>query len=352
MKTKITPVLITIAIVGFVVWKLVENKQTIDRNAELSLIVNTVVPVKVEKPQYASIDQQFSVNGQIVSGNEVGILSKTTAVVLKKYKKAGDAVGKGIVIAQLENNVICENLRNTEIDFAKAQKDVERYRNLAASGAVTTLELEEKQINLRSIENRIAELKDQLANTAIVSPVSGVINKDFFEEGMLLTAGSKVADIVDNKYLKMKVNVTEKEMLKLKKGEKALITTDIYADKTFFGTIDVIAPKGNDLYNYAVELKLDNNDDIKSGMYATVIFDRSGNNAKSIVVNRKAIVGGMKNPSVFVIRDNKACKVSVQLGQVNNDIIEITQGLSMDDIVVISGQINLKDGSEVSILKS
>ena len=174
----------------------------------------------------------------------------------------------------------------------------------------------------------------------------------FFEEGTLLTDGSPVADIVDNKSLKMKVNVTEKELLKLKKGGKAVITTDTYSDKTFTGTIDVIAPKGNDMYNYAVELKLDNNADLRPGMYATATFEANGGNEKAIVINRKAIVGGVKAPHVFVIRDNKACKVPVQLGLVNSDFIEITQGISMDDHVVISGQINLRDGYEVSILKS
>ena len=58
MKTKITPILITIAIIGFIAWKLVENKQTIDRNAESSSIVNTVIPVKVENPRLANIGQR------------------------------------------------------------------------------------------------------------------------------------------------------------------------------------------------------------------------------------------------------------------------------------------------------
>jgi RND family efflux transporter MFP subunit len=351
MKVKITPILITVAIAGFVVWKLVDNKKTIDRNAEQSLTVHTIVPVKVEKPRYTAIERQFSVNGQIVAGNEVSVLSKTTAIVLKKYRKTGDAVGKGTVIAQLENNVIGENLRNSETDLAKAQKDVERYKTLAASGAIAAFELEEKEINLRSIENQITELKDQLANTTIVSPINGIIDKDFFEEGTLLTAGSPVADIVDNTSLKMKVNVTEKEMLKLNKGDKAAITTDVYSGKTFIGTISAIAPKGNDAYSYAVELTLQGNTEIKSGMYATATFGIEANEEKSIVVSRKAIVGGMKDPHIFVVRDGKAYKVAVQLGHANADYVEIIKGVSVNDTIVISGQINLRDGLEVSIIK-
>jgi RND family efflux transporter MFP subunit len=351
MKTKIILILIAVAIVGFTGWKLVTNKKTLDRNAELSLVVNTVVPVTVEKPQYTSIDRRFSVNGQIVSGNEVSVLSKTTTVVLKKYRKAGDAVGKGTVIAQLENGVLSENLRLAETDLAKAQKDVERYRKLSEAGAVTAMELENAQAVLRGVESRIAELKDQLANTTVVSPVAGIIDRDYFEEGTLLAAGSPVVDIVNGKSLKMKINVTEKELMKLKKGDKTVITTDLYPGKTYAGTTEVIAPKGNDMYNYSVELKLADNDDLKPGMYATASFDMNENSGKVIAVNRKAIVGGMKAPHVFVVRDNKAHKMPVQLGQVNHELAEIRQGVTADDVVVVSGQASLRDGMEISVIK-
>ena len=351
MKTRVTFIVVAIAIAGFIAWKLGANKRAIDRNAEQSLVVNTVVPVTVEKPRYERINQRFSVNGQIVPGNEVTVLSKTTAAVLKKYRKAGDAVNKGTVIAQLENDVIRENLRIAETDLAKAQKDVERFQKLSASGAVTMRELEETQAALRNVESRIAELKDQLANTTVASPVAGVIDKDYFEEGTLLTAGSPVADIVDNQSLKMKISVTEKDVLKLRKGDKTLITSDIYPGKTFQGTVEVIAPKGNDTYSYAVELKLERGGELKSGMYATASFNTDESAEKTTVINRKAIVGGMKDPSMFVVRDNRAYKIPVQLGTVNHDLAEITQGISPGDLVVVSGQINLKEGSEVTIIR-
>lgn len=352
MKTRLTSILIVTAIIGFVVWKLIENRQTLGRNVELSSVVNTVIPVTVEKARYASIERHFSVNGRIIPDNEVTVLSKAVATVLKKHKKAGDAVGRGTVLAQLENGVIRENLRIAETDFAKAQKDVERFQKLASAGAVTVRELEETQITLRSVESRIAELNEQLANTTIVSPAAGIIDRDFFEEGTLLTVGSPVAAIVDGRSLKMELNVTEKEMLKLKTGDKATVTTDIYPGKTFAGTVSVIAPKGNDLYAYAVELALENNSDLKPGMYATAVFGADKNGTQSVVISRKALVGGMKDPHVFVVRDSKAYKVPVQIGQVDADYAEIIEGVSIDDSVVITGQINLKDGSEISILKS
>ena len=350
MKSKlITPIILTVAIVVFTAWKLMENKQVLDQRAEMSSYVNTVIPVTVETPQNIALDRKFSVNGRIDAKNELTIYSKAHAVVLKKHKKAGDAVSKGSIIAQLENAVIKENLRLAEQDFAKAQKDVTRFRNLASVEAVTLRELEEAQIALRGVESRIAELKDQLSNTTIVSPVSGIIDKDYFEEGTLLSIGSNVVDIVNDKALKMYVNLTEKERLMLKKDEKVTIITDVYPGNTFTGIIDAISPKSNDLYYYSVELTL-NNDQLTPGMYATAIFSNGESNKNVPVISRKTIVGGLKAPHVFVVRDNKAYKIPVQVGLSDNEYIEITEGISMNDILVKSGQINLVDGIEVSIL--
>lgn len=315
----------------------------------MSLTVNTIIPVVVEKPKYTELDLKISINGRIEAKNEVAIYSKAHAVVLKKYKKAGDAVSKGTVIAQLENDVIRENLRLAGLDLAKAGKDVERFRNLVSIGAVTMRELEEAQITLRNIESRIAELKDQLGNTTIVSPVSGIINKDYFEEGTLLTVGSSVADIVDGKTLKMVVNVTEKEMLRLHKGDKAAIIADVYPGSTFTGTIEAISPKSNDLYYYSVEIAL-NDSRLNPGIYATAIFSTGDTGQKNPVISRKAIVGGLKAPCVFVVRNDKAYKIPVQVGLSDGEYIEITGGISIEDAIVKSGQINLVDGSQVSIL--
>jgi RND family efflux transporter MFP subunit len=353
MNTKtVRNVAIAVVAVGLASWKLIDNKDAMDRQAKLSLEVNTVVPVTVCQPQYMDFDRSFSINGRIHAGNEVTIYSKGDGVALKKYRKKGDAVKKGSVIAQLENSVIRENLRIAELDFAKAQKDVARYQTLAEAGAVTRRELEEVQIALRNTESRIVELKDQLANTTIVAPVAGIIEQDYFEEGTLLSAGSRAADILNDIQLKMSVNVTEKEMLTLKKGQHAAITTDVYPGETFSGIVDMIGAKSNEMLSYPVELRLTGEQakKLKAGMYASAQLNPQQNGTKTLAVSRKAIVGGMKDPHVFIVKDRRAAKISVKTGNINAGFVEITEGLTSGETVVISGQINLKEGTEVNIL--
>lgn len=147
----------------------------------------------------------------------------------------------------------------------------------------------------------------------------------------------------------MYANITEQEVLKLKPGMEATITTDIYPGRTFTGIVKVISPKSNEQYYYSVELSL-NTSELQPGTFATAIFSIDGNNRNTPVISREAIVGGMKDPHVFVVRDSKAYKVIVQVGISDGKYIEITDGLSPDDTIVKSGQINLIDGTEISIL--
>ncbi|MDR1129871.1 MAG: hypothetical protein LBK96_02695 [Prevotellaceae bacterium] len=103
---------------------------------------------------------------------------------------------------------------------------------------------------------------------------------------------------------------------------------------------------------FSGSMKAQDNQDLKAGMYATAVFGANENDAQSIVINRKALVGGMKDPHVFIVRDSRAYKIPVQTGQADADYVEIIEGISVDDVIVITGQINLKEGSEVSVLNS
>ena len=125
----------------------------------------------VEQPRYMDLSEKISVNGRIDSEKRGDYLLKGAGRCCEKTQKAGDVVSRGTPIAQLENHVIRENLRLSELDFAKAEKDVERFQNLASIGAVTPTELEDAQIVLRTVESRITDLQDQLNNTSIISPL-------------------------------------------------------------------------------------------------------------------------------------------------------------------------------------
>jgi RND family efflux transporter MFP subunit len=350
---KIWNILIVISVIVLVVWKLLANKSEIDEVAQRSMLVNPIVPVRVDKAKYLDLASNIYVDGRIHADNEVTLYAKVQGTVVKKYKKAGDKVTKGTPVAQVENSVVQETLGLAEMNLANAAIDVERYKKLADAGAVTQREYESILMAHREAQRNVTELKDQMENTLLTSPVDGTLETDYFEEGTLLSPGSQVADFIDPSRLKAVVNITENEVYRLKKGDKASLTTNVLPDYTFGGTVDVIASKGNSLLSYQVEIVVNDKNAgmLKPGMYVSAkLLVGETSTVEELVIERKAVIGSLKKPEVYLVKGNTAHKQKITIGKIFDIYVTVTNGLDADDKVVTSGQINLVDGREVEIV--
>ena len=86
---------------------------------------------------------------------------------------------------------------------------------------------------------------------------------------------------------------------------------------------------------------------LKAGMFGTAFFEGvNGHNA--LVIPRNALTGSIKEPKVFVVRGDTAYLKAISLGEVDDNLVEVILGLSPGEQVVVSGQINLEDGSAVT----
>ncbi|OAV75817.1 putative efflux pump periplasmic linker ttgA precursor [Bacteroidales bacterium Barb7] len=351
MKLKrIFSILASFVLIALVIWVLIRNKKEINQQAQLSLQENSVIPVNTTQPQLMAINSAIQVTGRIVAENSVVIISKSQGIVLSKHKETGDKVSKGTAIAKVEDHLIRENLRVAESNYIKAKKDVGRYESLQQAGAVTKTELEAMQLTLNNAERAVFDLKDQLQNTTIIASISGVLEKVYFEEGTLLSPGMQVAEIINPEKLKMEVTITEKEIVRLKKGQSVTISTDVFDNKLFNGTVDVIGSQGNDALSYKLEIVLDASTGLKPGMFAVANFKTGESDGQKLVINRQCIVGGLKNPSIYVVKDGKAYSRNIVTGEVVGNQVEVIEGLSEGEIIVLEGQINLADACQVNII--
>ncbi len=103
--------------------------------------------------------------------------------------------------------------------------------------------------------------------------------------------------------------------------------------------------------NFPVEIEVENNakSAIKAGMYGTANFITK--KQKMLVVPRKAYIGSVNENEVFVYQNGVVKLKKVTSGKIIGDKVQILNGLNEGEQVVITGQINLKDGTKVEILK-
>jgi RND family efflux transporter MFP subunit len=340
-------ILISLLLIVLIVVVLRGNKQEIDRKAQLSLQVNSVVPVVVTQPQWVEMTPSIVATGKIVAMNSVNVVSKAHGTVLAMYKKTGDRVVRGTPIAKVEDRLLRESLSVAEANLAKAQKDAERYTRLQNAGTVTKMETETVMLALKNAEQQVFDLKDRLENTVITATISGVLNQVAIETGALVATGMNVAEIIDPERLKMEITVSEREVVRIKTGQTASITSDVFPGSRFEGVVSVVGSQGNGALNYTVEIAMPETQDLKPGMFAVATIEND--KRQVLAIDRRCITGGMKSPELYVVTGETAKKRSVVVGETHHNMVEIIQGLTENETVVIDGQINLHDDTRVSI---
>ena len=354
MKKNITIALIIIvalASIGFVLTKnKAENKAKTDIVAEK----NAAVSVKTTQVKTQEVSLDFLANGNFEPIQELTFSAEKSGKVISVLVKEGDYVTVGQTLVIVRSDVINVNAQTAKATYDNAKSDYDRYENAFKSGGVTKQQLDQAKLALTNAGNSLKQANINVGDTKVKAPIKGFINKKYIEPGSILTGMPTTAlfDIVNVSKLKLKVTVNESQVASLKLGNTINVTSSVFPDKTFAGKITFIAAKADESLNFPVELEIENSGDksLKAGMYGTANFG-SKQKQQLTVVPRNAFVGSVSSNEVFVVQNGIAKLKKVTSGRILGDLVEIVDGLSDGDTVIVTGQINLQDGNAVEIIK-
>lgn len=332
-----------------------KNKRTNASKMATVSEVNSAVMVRTDTVSMEILDDVFSANGNFAAHRQVDFSSEVSGRVLEVLVDEGEFVKQGQVLATIKADAIGVDLENAEAVYKSALKDKERFENSFNSGGVTQQQLDQIRLALKNAESRLEQMKLRFGDTRIKSTINGFVNKRYIEQGAFVGMGAPLFEIVDISRLNLKVNVNENQVTSLSRGDSVEIRASALPEKKFMGKVNFVAVKADQTLNFPVEIELANNPDnsLKAGMYGTAIFKPTANTQKQkvLTVPRTAFVGSVNEGELFVIKDNKAILRKVVPGRIYGNKVEILKGLSQGETVVTSGQINLQDGSTVTVAK-
>ncbi len=349
---KIIIITVTLLIALLIGYKLYNNKKYLDEKATpQKLIINT--SVETIKAQKQNFKDKFNYTGTFNASKEVNVLSETNGKVVKLNVREGDFVSAGSVLAQVDKEILNAQLYIAEAQLEKLQKDLQRMENLAKANAATDIQLQDVKLGVKSSEANFRILKKQLSNTSIIAPISGVITKKMIEDGSVLSPGVTTFVITDVANVKLLVMVSEKEIVKIVKNMKVNVSLDAYSNIEFAGNVSLVPVKSNQSQLFPVEITVNNSkkEMIRAGMFGRVNFTEESSR-NSIAIPRLALIGSIKNPQVFVIKDNIAYLKSIVVNESESETLEVISGLKENDEVVINGQINLTNKVAVTVVNN
>jgi RND family efflux transporter MFP subunit len=353
MSTKTRLIIIAVVIVVLLVALMARNK-VVQSSENRGEPINTAISVSTVTASKQPVDDRFSVVGTVNAYNDVVVLSEAQGRIVKVNAEIGDYKSAGSVLVEVDSELKEAAYKAATVTYEKAKRDLERSEALYKEHSISDTQVEQARWSYQSTEAQYIVARRQFNDTKITTPISGIVTARMVNVGTMVMGAPQataVANVVDISRVKVKVSVAEKDLAKLKHGDLADVTTDLYSQEKFSGTILSIASKGDEAHTYPVEVLLNNPKQLlKAGMFVSVTFKATGSQP-TLMLPRKALVGSAQNAQVYVIQDNIARLRPVTAGRQTGTEIEITSGISEGEVVVVDGQNNLSDNLQVVVRK-
>ncbi len=241
------------------------------------------------------------------------------------------------------------------VDLAK--EDYERMQSLFERGVVSRAVVDGAKSQYlaldsayRSGQARIRQLEEQLRKASIRAPISGRLASRSVNPGEFVAPGAPVAVIENMQEILVVLEVSDRDVVKIRPGQVVETTTDAFPERVFRGIVESTAAAANPVTRtFAVEARIDNRDgSLRSGMIARlrILLEESRATVMPIeaLIDREAAA-----PAVFVMADGVARRRSVVLGQRWDREVEVLSGLTSDEEVIVSGKERLADGRRVQV---
>ena len=350
MKKKIITITFSLLIIASIGVVLANNKAKIDKAAK-PVKEKIAVPVKVAIAKLDSFNTSFTINGTTTPSKEVKIASEVQGKLVGLYIKNGDVVSAGQVIATLDASVYSVQLNSIEASIAKARLDISRYTKLVDMGGATPMQVESVQLQFNSLQAEKKQVLEQMAHMQIRAPFSGRVENVVVEKGSFVTYGTVLAELLNNSSLKINIYLSEQEAFKVKEGQGVTVNSVVLTQPKA-GKINMISDKADASGKFLAEVSFanDGKEKLKAGILADVHFKMEAvETGLSIPVS--ALLSSAKDARVFVVNGNTVAQRNIKTGIVTSSNVQVTEGLNAGDKVVTSGQLNLENGSSVTINK-
>ncbi len=350
---KIIYIVAGIAVIALIAFVLTKNKNKNEAETAIVSQKNSAVAVRVDTVKTEKISATFLANGNFEPLQSLTFSAEAPGRVTRVLVDEGSSVRIGQTLAVIKGDRLSVDVQSARAAYNNAVTDQQRYENAFKTGGVTQQQLDQAKLGLVNAKARLDQANISFGDATIKSSINGIVNKRHIEPGSVVSPGTPLFDLVNVSKLKLRVTVSENQIANLQKGNAVNVKASVYPDKNFTGKVSFIAPVADGTLNFPVEIEIDNtsNNDLKAGMYGTAYFGSEAQQKEVRIVPRSAFVGSVNSNQIFVVENDIAKLTTIVAGQIYGDKVEVLDGLKDGQIVVTSGQINLIDGTPVTLIK-
>ena len=314
--------------------------------------------VEVAKVETAKLVDDTQSVGSLRSNQGVILRPEVGGRVSQILFKDGQRVKKGQLLVQFDDQLPVAQLMQAKAEMSIAQANHTRNKELVAQNFISKRSLDESEAALQVAEAKLSLAQATLQRLKVLAPFDGVAGLRQINVGDYLKDGADMVNVEDIDAVLLDFRLAERFQTKIKPGQKAQVSFDALPGKQFTAVVQAIDPL-IDANGRSIGVRgcIDNRQmQLRPGMFARVsaVF---GERENAMVIPEEAIVpqGGRAFVVKVVAGANKdeqiSERVAVKVGLRQPGKVEILEGLSVGDTVVVAGQQRLqKDGTVVKVI--
>ena len=349
-----------------------------------SKVEKSAIPVTVQAAESHKQDEGYRYSANVepytmvnvafkLSGYVTGILQVKGADGRMRDVQDGDAVQKDVVLAQLRQTEFADRINQAKAHLAeaaaeqsKAKQDFERASALFRTQSLTKPDYDTavarndiSQANEQGAEATLRQAQLDQNDSQLRAPADGILLKRSIEVGSLVTAGTLAFVLADTSSVKVVFGVPDVMVVHTRLGMPLSITTEALPDASIIGRVTRVAPAADAQTRlFEVEITVPNpHNRLKVGMIASLNVPVTTPQEMPLVVPLTAVVRPKDDPSgyaVYVVEQTAADSFArlrrVQVGEVQGNLITVTEGVQRGERVVSGGTMLLNDGDKIRLV--
>ena len=360
-KTKILIILLILGVGGYFVYDKFFN------------IKDEKVEFITKKAKKGSFSKKVDATGEIFATELIDVGAQVSGQIKKLYVKLGDQVKKGDMIAsidsstqqnsidnkeaqlaiykaQLESAKVALNIAKTQFDrenalFAKNATSKQEFESAKNTYSANSAKIKELEAQIKQTNIELSTAKINLGYTKITAPRDGTVVSVQVEEGQTVNANQTtptIVNIADLSHVKMKMQIAEGDITKIKVGTPVEYSILSEPTKKFQTTVSSIDPglttlsDGSSAVYYYAQSIVDNKDGILRIGMTTQNELLIANVEDAIIVPSIGIKKDENGTFVYLLKDGKPVKTAVKTGIKDNLDTQIISGINEGDEIITS----------------
>lgn len=325
-----------------------KNKDQIVDKKSIKLLS---VDVKTKHVQQEPFSLELVANGKLMTNKRADLRFQISGIILNILVNEGQQVMAGQLIGELDNTEQESALRQSTLDYRKAQLDYEDqllrlgYRLAdSASLDVNVKNTTRLRSGLANAEINLQRAKKHLAETKLYSPFTGKI-ANLKAKKYNSTGSDPICTLIDDQKLIAEFKVLEQEIPFIKNTQGVVLTAFSLPDKSYQGSIVSINPLVDEGGMVTVKANVSNTGSLLDGMSVRIVARRIVD--RFITVPKEAVLDRQGRKVVFTLLDSIAKWNYVEIAHENSTHYAIASGLKPNDEVIYDGNFNLAHDKKV-----